>query len=59
MVKDCVIVIERVRHRRRFRLIGDNINWIVGVYDKKFGHTGHMKHAFWSAVLLQNVDFSG
>ena len=51
-------IIELVRQRQRFRLIGDNINWTVGVLDQRFGHKGHMEHAFWSAVLVQNVDFS-
>ena len=51
-------VIELVRQNRRFRLIGDNINWTVGVHDQRVDHRGHMEHAFGSAVLVQNVDFS-
>lgn len=50
-------VIDLVKEKRRFRIIGDNINWTVGVHDQRMDHTSYMEHAFGSAILVQNVDF--
>ena len=47
-----------VKRKQRFRIIGDNINWTVGVHDQRVDNRGKMFHAFGSAVIVQNVDFS-
>ena len=51
-------IIELVQQRKRFRIVGDNINWAVSVHDQRLDHRGHMEHAFGSAILVQNVNFS-
>ena len=51
-------VIDLIKAERRFRIVGDNINWHEGVHDQRKDHTSHMVHAFGSAILVQNVDFS-
>lgn len=51
-------LIDLLMQKRRFRLIGDNINWTVDVHDQRMGHSSHMEHAFGSAILVQNLDFS-
>ena len=47
-----------IKLKKRFRIIGDNINWTVGVHDQRVDNRGRMFHAFGSAVIVQNVDFS-
>lgn len=51
-------VIDLVTKGKRFRIIGDNINWTVGVHDQRVDHRSHMHHTFGSAILVQNIDFS-
>ena len=50
-------IIDIVKNKSRFRLVGDNINWSVGVHDQRLDHRSRMFHAFGSAVLVQNVSF--
>ena len=50
-------IIDIVKNKSRFRLVGDNINWSVGVHDQRLYHRSRMFHAFGSAVLVQNVSF--
>ena len=42
---------------KKFRLVGDNINWTVGVHDQRQNNRGHMQHAFGSAEIVQNLKF--
>ena len=42
---------------KKFRLVGDNINWTVGVHDQRQDNRGHMQHAFGSAAIVQNLKF--
>ena len=42
---------------RRFRLVGDNINWSVGDDDERADRIGHMEHAFGSLIIVQNTSF--
>lgn len=51
-------LIDLVKNYRRFRIVGDNINWSVGVDDQRLDRRGHMDHAFGSLVIIQNMDFS-
>ena len=50
-------IIDIVKNKSRFRLVGDNINWSVAVHDQRLDHRSRMFHAFGSAVLVQNVSF--
>lgn len=43
---------------KRFRIIGDNVNWKTSVHDERIDNKSHMEHAFASAVNVQNTDFS-
>ncbi|XP_076078863.1 uncharacterized protein LOC143048879 [Mytilus galloprovincialis] len=43
---------------KRFRIIGDNVNWKSSVHDERIDNKSHMEHAFASAVIVQNTDFS-
>ena len=51
-------VINLVKDKKRFRLIGDNINWTVDVHDQRVDHRSRMYHAFESAILVKNIDFT-
>ena len=51
-------MIDLIKEKKRFRIVGDNINWYEGVHDQRKDHTSHMVHAFGSAILVQNVAFS-
>jgi hypothetical protein len=46
-----------VNEGQKFRIIGDNINWTVGVRDERADRHAHMHHAFGSAVIQQRVNF--
>lgn len=50
-------LIETVKASRRFRLVGDNINWSVGADDERADRKGHMEHAFGSLIIVQNTSF--
>ena len=51
-------VIDAIKDEKRIRLIGDNVNWKTGVHDERKDHHEHMNHAFGSAVIIQNLNFS-
>ena len=42
---------------KRFRFIGDNVNWMSSVHDIRLDNKPHMEHAFASAIIVQNIDF--
>ena len=50
-------LIDLLKQGKRFRLVGDNINWKVGVHDQRLDNTSKMMHAFGSAAIVQNIDF--
>ncbi|XP_061184242.1 uncharacterized protein LOC133192263 [Saccostrea echinata] len=50
-------MVELVRKGRRFRIVGDNINWKVGVHDQRIDNKDKFHHAFGSAILVQNINF--
>ena len=47
-------LIDLIKAERRFRIVGDNINWHEGVHDQRKDHTSHLVHAFGSAILVQS-----
>lgn len=47
-----------VNEGQKFRIIGDNINWTVGVRDERADRHAHMHHAFGSAVKFSLQDYS-
>lgn len=51
-------LVDLIKSHRRFRIVGDNINWTVGVHDQRIDNRGRMHHAFGSAVIVQNMNFS-
>ena len=51
-------VIDAIKDGKRIRLIGDNINWKTGVHDERRDRHAHMNHAFGSAVIIQNHNFT-
>ncbi|CAG2245512.1 unnamed protein product [Mytilus edulis] len=51
-------VVQLVKDNTRFRIIGDNINWTVGVHDQRINNKQKMMHAFGSAVIVQNLTFT-
>lgn len=46
-----------IREGRRFRIVGDNINWKVDVHDQRLENKDKFHHAFGSAILVQNIKF--
>lgn len=50
-------MIDLIREGRRFRIVGDNINWSVGVHDQRIENKDKFHHAFGSAILVQNIKF--
>ncbi|KAH3735400.1 hypothetical protein DPMN_041927 [Dreissena polymorpha] len=52
-------LIDSVKERKTFRIVGDNVNFHVGVAQarKSVGKSGHTEHWFGSAAIIQNVDF--
>ena len=48
-------LIEAINKNKTFRIVGDNINWTVGVHDERQDNKGHMQHAFGSASIVQNI----
>jgi len=54
-------LIDSVRRGKKFRIVGDNVNFNIGVAQarKSLGKSGHMEHWFGSAAIIQNVDFTG
>lgn len=52
-------LIDAVKKEKRFRIVGDNINFSVGVSHerKSEGKHSHMEHWFGSVAIIQNVSF--
>ncbi|XP_062575477.1 uncharacterized protein LOC134237384 [Saccostrea cucullata] len=50
-------LIEEIQNNKTIRIVGDNINWTVGVHDQRQDNRGHMQHAFGSAAIVQNISF--
>lgn len=42
----------------RFRIVGDNVNFKVGVSREKKDKMGHMDHWFRSTAIIQHTQFS-
>ena len=42
---------------KKFRLVGDNINWNTEVCDQRLGRNGKMTNAFTSACVVQELYF--
>ncbi|WAR07883.1 hypothetical protein MAR_017841, partial [Mya arenaria] len=53
-------LINSIQEGKKFRIVGDNINFNIGVTNerKSTGKTGHMEHWFGSAAIVQNVSFN-
>ena len=51
-------LIDAVRCGKRWRLVGDNVNWKTGVSEERGDKKSHMNYAFASLAILQNADFS-
>ena len=53
-------LINTVVSGKRFRIVGDNVNFQVDVAQerKSLGKQTHMEHWFGSAAIIQNTDFS-
>uniref|UniRef100_A0A8W8JJY1 Uncharacterized protein n=1 Tax=Magallana gigas TaxID=29159 RepID=A0A8W8JJY1_MAGGI len=41
----------------RFRIVGDNVNFKVGVCRERKDKMGHMEHWFGSAAIIQHTNF--
>ncbi|KAH3861619.1 hypothetical protein DPMN_024552 [Dreissena polymorpha] len=52
-------LIDSLKSGKRFRIVGDNINFKMGVSQerKSVGKVGHIQHWFRSAAIVQNVNF--
>lgn len=50
-------LIDLIREGRRFRIVGDNINWKVDVHDQRLENKDKFHHAFGSAFLVLNIEF--
>jgi hypothetical protein len=53
-----ILYIDALKNGQNIRLVGDNINWTIHVHDERIGRKGHMQHAFGSAVIIENFNFS-
>ena len=50
-------LIETIKAGKKFRIVGDNINFYVGVRDERKGRHGKMMHYFGSAILVRDLAF--
>jgi len=50
-------LVDVVQKGKRFRLVGDNINWQTKVHNQRFDRRGGMTNAFTSAAVVQEVYF--
>lgn len=53
-------LINAVIYGKMFRLVGDNVNFQVGVAPERSstGTKAHMEHWFCSAAIIQNISFN-
>ena len=49
--------IDAVRQSKHIRIIGDNIDFVIGVRDERMKHHGKLHHYFGSAFLVHNYSF--
>lgn len=50
-----------INEGKRLRIVGDNVNYAVGIRDQRSqdnGKTQHLHHAFSSIALIHDVDFA-
>ena len=52
-----VKLIEAIKARKHFRMVGDNINFEVGVRDERKGCHKEMMNYFGSAILIRDLSF--
>lgn len=50
-------LIQAVTNGKRFRIVGDNVNFMVTASHQRKGNTTHMEHWFASAAIVQNNSF--
>ena len=50
-------LVEAIKAGKRFRLVGDNINFQTQVRDERKDRHGKMEHYFGSAAIIQTLDF--
>ena len=50
-------MLDILKDDKKFRLVGDNINWNNKVCDQRLGRTGKMTNAFTSTCVVQEVYF--
>ena len=51
-------LIDAVRSGMRFRIVGDNVNFKVGVSRQREDKVGHMEHWFGSIAIIQHTNFN-
>ncbi|XP_055997105.1 uncharacterized protein LOC130047014 [Ostrea edulis] len=51
-------LIDAVKSGMRFRIVGDNVNFKVGVSRQRDDKVGHMEHWFGSAAIIQHTNFN-
>lgn len=49
--------IQAVTEGKRFRIVGDNVNFMVAASHQRKGNSTHMEHWFASAAIIQNNSF--
>lgn len=50
-------LIQAVTEGKRFRIVGDNVNFMVAASHQRKGNSTHMEHWFASAAIIQNNFF--
>lgn len=50
-------ILKLIESGKRFRIVGDNINWMAKVGEMRMDNRPKMEHAFGSAVIVQNLTF--
>ena len=50
-------LIEAIQSRKQIRLVGDNVNFYVGVRDERKDRRPEMMHYFGSAILIRELSF--
>lgn len=51
-------LIQAVKDGKRFRIVGDNVNFMVTASHQRKGNSTHMEHWFASAAIVQNNVFN-
>lgn len=50
-------LVQAVTEGKRFRIVGDNVNFMVAASHQRKGNSTHMEHWFASAAIIQNNFF--